>query len=391
MDNGFELFPLLAYLLPVLCCFCYGLMLIFRRESRVKRIMGIMMLMACLCYAMSLAYDSVMQQDGRVPILNVWHMGSVLMMCPVIGWYLTLLIRPDAKFFPHHFLFMMPFFLSVIGTLLFLRFAPATPNVYTIKDYLALLGDYPEAGYRLVLTVAFVAELVYMFTRTELQLKAHRIRMKNDFSYTEKVDLSWVQILVIMTLFCCALNFVYAFTASVQARTVYNILFFVVIVSQCVYGGTHDDIYYLPEPKGAKKPRYARPPHAALLLPQEQEKVKLSPVIQEKIREGLTDLLERQEIYCKPDLRLDDLAEMLHTNKTYVSLVINESFHTSFYTLINRYRVKKAVDLLEKQQVQVKDIWAQSGFHSQSVFNAVFKKEMQLTPSEWLKKQNVEH
>ncbi len=386
MAQTFEPFPFLAYLLPVICCFCYGLMLIFRHESRVKRIMGIMMLMACFCFAMSLTYDSMMQQDGQVPILNVWHMGSVLMMCPVIGWYLTLLIRPDAKFFPGHFLFMMPFFLSAIGTILFLRFTPTTPNVFTIKDYLALLGDYPEAIYRVVLTAAFVAELIYMFTRAELQLKAHRERIKNDFSYTEKVNLDWVQILVIMTFFCCALNLIYAFTASVHTRTIFNILFFVVIVGQCVYGGTHSDIYYIPEPGNGKKPRYARPPDAALLLPPEQEKTKISPMAHKKIHEGLMNLLEQQEIYSKPDLRLDDLADMLMTNKTYVSLVINESFHTNFYTLINRYRIKKAMTLLESPQTQIKDIWIESGFNSQSVFNAMFKKEMGITPSEWTKK-----
>ncbi len=386
MTHTFEPFPLLAYLLPVICCFCYGLMLIFRRESRVKRIMGIMMLMSCFCFTMSLTYDSMMQQDGRVPILNVWHMGSVLMMCPVVGWYLTLLIRPDANFFPSHFLFMVPFFISVIGTILFIRFTPTTPNVYAIKDYWTLLGTYPEAGYRLVLTAAFVAEIIYMFTRTELQLKAHRERIKNDFSYTEKVNLSWIHILVIMTFFCCALNFVYAFTASVHTRTIYNIFFFVVIVSQCVYGGTHSDIYYIPESGTGEKTRYKRPPDAALLLPSGHEKTKISPLIYKKIREGLANLLERQEIYCKPDLRLDDLADMLHTNKTYISQVINESFHTNFYTLINRYRIKKAVTLLKNPQLQIKDIWTQSGFNSQSVFNVMFKKEMEVTPSEWIKK-----
>ncbi len=385
MISRFEPIPLLAYLLPIICCFCYGLMLIFRHESRVKRFMGFMMLMAGLCYATSLAYDSMVQQDGRVPILNAWHMGSSLMMCPILIWYLTILIRPDTKFFPRYFLLLIPFFISILGSFLFLLSAPPMPDVYTITDYIALLRHYPEATYRLVLTAVFAAELIYLPVGAELQLKAHRVRMKDDFSYTEKVNLNWIHILILLGFICGILNFIYAFTASVQIRTAYSILFFVLIVIFCILGGVHPDIYYISEPEGAKGPNYKIPPRAVLFIPPEQERAKINPLIYEKIREGLADLLDQQEVYCKSDLRLDDLAEMLHTNKTYVSLVINESFHTNFYTLINRYRVKKAIDLLKNKEVQVKDVWTQSGFHSQSVFNAVFKKETQQTPSEWVK------
>ncbi len=386
MTSIFESFPLLAYLLPVICCFCYGLMLIFRRESRVKRTMGFMMLMASLCYATSLAYDSMVQQDGLVPILNVWHMGSSLMMCPILIWYLTILIRPDTKFFSRYFLFLIPFFVSIIVSFLFVFFAKPMPDVYTIADYMSLLKTYPETTYRLILTVVFAAELVYLPVGAELQLKAHRKRIKNDFSYTEKVDLNWIHILILLCFICGVLNFVYAFSSSVQTRTVYSIMFFILIVIFCILGGIHPDIYYLSEPEGTKGPRYERPPHAVLFIPPEQEKVKISPLMYEKIYKGLTELLEQQEIYCKPDLRLDDLADILHTNKTYVSLVINESFHTNFYTLINQYRIRKAVTLLENPKLQIKAICIQSGFYSQSVFNTLFKKEMGITPSEWMKK-----
>lgn len=382
-----EPFSLLAYSLPILCCFCYGLMLLFRRDSRVKRMHGFMMLMSSFCFAASLVFDAMTQQNGLVPILNVWHMGSVLMMTAIINWYFMLLIRPDVKFFPRHFLMLIPFFLSIIGTFLFLRFAPTTPNVYMVKDYMGLLKDYPEAVYRLVLTAVFIIEQAYLYVNVEWQLKKHRARIKNDFSYTNKVNMNWLQIPILLTFFCCSLNLVYAFTASVETRTIYSIFFFVAIVVLCIYGGTHDDIYYIPEPEGSKKAPYKHPKEATLFIPPGQENVRISKLMHKKICEGLMDLLERQEVYTKPDLRLDDLSEMLNTNKTYVSVVINETFQTSFYALINHYRIKKAVTLLEDPNLQIKDAWVQSGFNSQSTFNAMFKKEKGATPSEWMRRE----
>ena len=127
----------------------------------------------------------------------------------------------------------------------------------------------------------------------------------------------------------------------------------------------------------------------ALNMMPAHEQAKISKPLFDKIHEGLAELLERQEIYCKPDLRLDDLAGMLFTNKTYVSLVINEAYQTGFYVLMNRYRVKKAVRLMGDKSMQIKDIWIQSGFNSQSSFNAIFRKEMGMTPLEWKKKGNT--
>ncbi len=382
-------FPSWAYLLPVICCFCYGLMLLFRRESRSKQMLGVVMLFASICFCASLANDSMAQQGGRVPVVNNWHFVSVLLMWPTVGWYLTLLSRPDAKFFPHYFRHYYPFFIAGAGTLLFMLFAPPTPVVYSMKDYVALLGKYPEAIYRTIVIVVYIFQTIYFVRRTELQLRAHRERIRNDFSYTAKVDLQWVRIIATIVVICCFLNFIYAFTASIHHRMILSIVMFVFIIPQCILGATHKDVYYFPKPVDVPSQNFSLPLQASLFVSPGQEKSKINPLMYEKIRDGLTDLLERQEVYCNPDLRIDDLAEMLHTNKTNVSQVINESFHTNFYALINHYRVKKALTLLGDRQMQVKDVWTQSGFHSQSVFNAVFKKEMQLTPSEWVK--NIEH
>jgi YesN/AraC family two-component response regulator len=102
------------------------------------------------------------------------------------------------------------------------------------------------------------------------------------------------------------------------------------------------------------------------------------------ICEGLTKLLEEDKVYLLNDLRLDNLALRLNSNKAYVSAVINKQYQVNFHTLINRCRINKAIELLDKGGVQIKTVWQKSGFNSQSAFNIAFKKEKGMTPSEWL-------
>jgi AraC-like DNA-binding protein len=249
---------------------------------------------------------------------------------------------------------------------------------------MAMTKDYPEAIHRLVLAAVHITMSIYVFTHVELQLKAHRERIKNDFSYHRKVNMNWFQIPVILIILCFALNFVFAFTSSMELRMVYNFIFFVLHAAWCVYVSIQSDVYYIPASEGVK-PLFEQPAAAALFVPPGSERPKISQIAFDTIREGLNELLEKREIYCQPDLRLDDLAVMLNTNKTYVSLVINESYHTNFYTIINQYRVKKAAQILEEKKMQIKEVWMQSGFNSQTSFNALFRKEMGMTPVEWAK------
>jgi AraC-like DNA-binding protein len=60
--------------------------------------------------------------------------------------------------------------------------------------------------------------------------------------------------------------------------------------------------------------------------------------------------------------------------------------HTSFYDLINRYRVAKAQELLRSPtaaHLNLLGVAMESGFKSKSVFNEVFKKNTGLTPSQF--------
>lgn len=102
----------------------------------------------------------------------------------------------------------------------------------------------------------------------------------------------------------------------------------------------------------------------------------------------LTTLMSVQEPFLNPQLKLNDLAQLLEVSSHHLSQILNDSLKQNFYEFINAYRVEKAKKNLlapSKQHYTIEAIAFESGFQSKSTFNTVFKKKMGYTPSRWRK------
>ena len=79
---------------------------------------------------------------------------------------------------------------------------------------------------------------------------------------------------------------------------------------------------------------------------------------------------------------LGDLANVLFTNKVYLSKTINYYSGKNFRSYINYYRVMYAMELFRKNKsLTVSELGALAGFHSGTTFNQAFKAVMQESPS----------
>ena len=84
------------------------------------------------------------------------------------------------------------------------------------------------------------------------------------------------------------------------------------------------------------------------------------------------------------ELSLEKMTEMLASNRTYVSNVINRMAGASFYDYVNSYRIKEAVRILSdpilSQKINIKQLSDEIGFSSPSIFYRVFKRETGVSP-----------
>ena len=81
---------------------------------------------------------------------------------------------------------------------------------------------------------------------------------------------------------------------------------------------------------------------------------------------------------------LQDLANVMRTNRAYLSQSINLFSGKNFRTWVNYYRVMYSIDLFkDNMSLKISDLTELSGFHSVSSYYMHFKEVMGEPPSHW--------
>ena len=100
-----------------------------------------------------------------------------------------------------------------------------------------------------------------------------------------------------------------------------------------------------------------------------------------------------EKIYLNPKLSLNDLAQAIGTNKSYLSEFLN-SQGKNFHDYINDYRVAEACRILDSsptgERINMTLVAERSGFNSVSSFNRNFYKIKEMPPSVYLRLRYLE-
>jgi AraC-like DNA-binding protein len=98
----------------------------------------------------------------------------------------------------------------------------------------------------------------------------------------------------------------------------------------------------------------------------------------------LRGLMDGEHLFRNPDLMLEDLARKMGITPNQLSELINQRLELNFAGYVNRLRIDYAKRRLESDaERSVIAIAFESGFNSKSAFNAAFKKETDITPSDF--------
>lgn len=115
-------------------------------------------------------------------------------------------------------------------------------------------------------------------------------------------------------------------------------------------------------------------------------------ILLDEIFDNMEHLLKNEQIFRNPELRINDLAVILGSNRTYISQLIKLKTQSNFSDYINSYRIIYAKEKLSSkevadEQLTINEIAAKAGFSSVSSFYRAFTKLEETTPAKYRMEQ----
>jgi AraC-like DNA-binding protein len=225
---------------------------------------------------------------------------------------------------------------------------------------------FPPELIIIIVTLLFITFSILIGRKLFLIIKEHRKLIADQYSYTEGVDLKWVNKLSYAFFVLIGL-IVITELGQLYLTQVILIQLFIAYLSLLIL-----DYVFKNNENSAEFP-----------LQEEKFITEIETKTQNDLFIKIESIVEEKEMFLNPSLNISDVAKEVGVNYKYVSREINQEGIT-FLEFINAKRVNQAKRLLEdasNQFLSVEDIGKQVGFKSKATFYKYFKEKYNQTPS----------
>lgn len=107
-----------------------------------------------------------------------------------------------------------------------------------------------------------------------------------------------------------------------------------------------------------------------------------------KLFKDIDNIVQKDELYLNPELKMNTIAKKLNKSIPYISQAINENTGKSFPDYINTFRIEQAKNKLLTIDTPdtIYAIAIDVGFNNKATFYNAFKKQTNMTPTQYRKK-----
>lgn len=347
-----------------------GMFLIISRKGDIyaNRLLGIFLLLWGIEFL-----DGQLILNGfyqEYPHLALWTDPFALLFGPLIFFYSKRVTNSSYRFTAKEFKHLIPYTL-VFGLLIWVYHSKSRVAKEAILTEITSL-EMPIESY-------FVFTLVHLHILSYIFLSKYRLKtfIANVEQYYSQHQLSILKVLLnaLLVVICVSIINSFLQLQAYQEYMEYGILVLLIItgvfLSWIIIKALEQSPLFLPQEIRNKSNSYTLKENEG-----------------ELIAEKITKVLEEESLYLKPELTLSDLSTAIDANSRKVSKTINETMKSSFFELINSYRIAAAKQVFEENtdpKLTVLEVMYTVGFNSKSSFNTQFKHITGKTPSEFLK------
>lgn len=362
----------LAISLPLITCALFSMLILLEwcnRQLREQHTLFAFMLTATLLYVGHYIYFN--RAADLLPLSDILYVSANLTVYPL---YLIYIIRLTSKWKSFYWLMLIPGFIAMLATSTGYIVMTDEEDRLFVHNYLyhnsqtgltdmALFQAYIRQFCKLVFAIEVIATVVI----GSMMIRRYDRMVDEFYADTDDKSMRNIQSILYLVLTIAVLSFIVniigraRFTDHEIILTTTSLMFSALLFA-IGYEGLHRHFSIID--MRTNKEQVSNDDSAAL-----------KDAVNRSMTERIIALVENDKIYLQPDLKLDDLAQMMHTNRTYIYQAVNQQMGISFNEFINRYRIAHAKRLMASDPtLSMNDVALQSGFASLSSFYRNMKK-----------------
>ena len=362
----------LAISLPLITCALFSMLILLEwcnRQLREQHTLFAFMLTATLLYVGHYIYFN--RAADLLPLSDILYVSANLTVYPL---YLIYIIRLTSKWRAVYWLMLLPGLLAIMATGTGYIFMTDEEDRMFVHNYLyhnsqtgltdmALFQAYIRQFCKLVFAIEVIATVVI----GSMMIRRYDRMVDEFYADTDDKSMRNIQSILYLVLTIAILSFIVniigraRFTDHEIILTTTSLMFSALLFA-IGYQGLHRHFSIID--MRTNKEQVSNDDSAAL-----------KDAVNRSMTERIIALVENDKIYLQPDLKLDDLAQMMHTNRTYIYQAVNQQMGISFNEFINRYRIAHAKRLMASDPtLSMNDVALHSGFASLSSFYRNMKK-----------------
>ena len=352
-----------------------GLSLAIKWDRARYRLM-MFMVTATMFYIGHFAFYN--RTESVVPITDTLYCFSYPAIFPLILIYIEGLVQKDPSY-KRALLYLLPAFACGISAGLIYAtmsdedFSEFIGYHYYFQNYNSISGSawwlvFIHRAFRIIIAVEIPLVLYFGWK----YINEYNRMVENYYSNTEDKVVTFIKPLMIA--FVATLT---AFAESIWLLAIPALLYSSIILLFGFVGLTQNT--------------YTREIVKESAMTEEEEpELEIIPLTPEKehiMAAEIRRLMDEKRLFLQPNLKINDLAQMLNTNRSYIYNAINQGIGMSFAEYVNKKRIEYAVQLIDQdREILLTDVAHQSGFSSPSAFYRNFKLYMDCTPSDYQKR-----
>lgn len=365
-------------LTPVYITFFWSILLNFYSGSSpsTKRFLGKFMLACVVVYLTHFLYYSHLTKLVR--LFEPIYQFASLSVYPLFYIYFRLLFVEKFFSFRKHGIYLL---LPTLASLFYLFAAVSLPESVFI-DWLYKIKPTPAYStikflnvLSVFISVLYVGQVLLTVTANLQLINSHRKKARNYFSDLYEIRTLNVVILNVVLVVCGFTSIIlsifgrYYFFSEMMGITFASVIFSTMLFA----------IGWLGFRQNAVNPTFEE------VQVQPNGYLEDFPVDhRQQLMEKISSLFRNERIYLNTKLTIQDVAQRVGTNRTYVSSIINQHYGVNFCTFVNNFRIEELERQLKHHPELTNQLLAEScGFGSVDSLKRAVNTKTGLSVTQW--------